>query len=158
MPKLYLAWQRLEGADAHEMGRQLLGQLYRTHVDDRMPEIRIAPRGKPCFADSPWHFSISHCKGHVFCLLADCPVGIDAEEQDRTVDPGIAPKILSPGELAQWRASPDPKQTLLRFWVLKEADAKRTGEGIRLHPNHTNFTLPDSRIREIDGCVVAIIY
>ena len=157
MPKLYLAWRRLDGASGHEVGRQLLTQQYETYVGGPMPEIRFAPKGKPYFADASWHFSISHCQNHVFCLLADRPVGIDAEELDRKVSPKLAARILSPGELAQWSVSSDPNKTLLSFWVLKEADAKRSGEGIRLHPNHTDFTLPDSRIQEIDGCILAVV-
>ena len=44
------------------------------------------------------------------------------------------------------------------FWVLKEAEAKRTGKGIGLHPRHTDFTLPDARVFETDGCILAVIY
>ena len=45
---------------------------------------------------------------------------------------------------------------LLTFWVLKEASAKLSGRGLRGYPNDTNFLLNDSRVREIDGCLVAI--
>ena len=158
MAAYYLAWQRLDGISGHEAGRALLSRLYSTHVGGQLPEIAIAPKGKPYFVDSPWHFSISHCKNHAFCVLAQEPVGIDAEELDRKLRPGMAEKLLSPGELAQWQASRDPQQALLTFWVLKEAVAKQSGEGIRIHPNHTNFTLPDRRVQHIDGCVVAIIF
>ena len=157
MAQIFLAWRRLDGADGHAAGRELLAQLYQTHVGDTLPEIVLAPRGKPHFSDSAWHFSISHTKHHVFCALADAPVGIDGEEMDRNVDLRLAEKILSPGELTQFAASEDPRQTLLQFWVLKEAAAKRTGEGVKWHPRHTDFCLPDSRICEIDGCFVAVI-
>ena len=154
----YLAWQRLEGISGHEAGRALLARLYQTHVGGRLPEIAIAPMGKPYFVDSPWHFSISHSKRHAFCVLADRPVGVDAEEGDRILRPGMAEKLLSPVELAQWQASPDPDRTMLRFWVLKEAVAKQSGQGVRIHPNHTQFRLPDDRVQEIDGCLVAIVF
>jgi 4'-phosphopantetheinyl transferase len=114
--------------------------------------------GKPYFADSGWHFSISHTKGHAFCVLADVPVGLDAEEADRKIRLSLAPKILSSHELRQFAESEDPRRSLLTFWVLKEAQAKLTGEGMKWHPTHTDFTLPDSRVREIDGCLVAIVY
>ena len=45
---------------------------------------------------------------------------------------------------------------LLRLWVLKEAAAKLSGEGLRGYPNHTDFSPEDPRLREIDGCIVAI--
>lgn len=158
MPKLYMAWRRLDGISGHEMGRRLLAELYEAHAGGPMPAIEIEAMGKPYFERSPWHFSITHSQRHAFCVLSDCPVGVDAEELDRNLSLGMAKKLLSAGELAQFEAAADQKKALLSFWVLKEATAKRTGEGIRIFPNHTNFTLPDSRIQEIDGCVVAVVY
>ena len=39
----------------------------------------------------------------------------------------------------------------------KEAAAKLSGEGLRGYPNHTNFSLDDPRVQQIDGCLVAVI-
>ena len=158
MAKLYMAWQALQGVSGHEMGRALLAQLYAREVGGMMPPIAIAPMGKPYFEHSPWHFSITHTKGHAFCVLADRPVGIDAEEMTRKVPPHIMKKILSPAEWAQVEQSSAPDEAFLSIWVLKEATAKQTGEGIRIHPSQTHFVLPDPRVREIDGCLVAVIY
>ena len=155
--KLYIAGCELSGQTAHEAGRALLARLYESHVGGSMPAILVAPRGKPYFADSPWHFSITHTHRHAFCVLADRPVGVDAEEMDRQIDLGLAEKILSPGELARFSAAEDPRLALLTFWVLKEADAKRTGEGIRFHPRHTDFSADDPRVRHYHGCLLAII-
>ena len=154
---VYIASCALEGRSGHDAGRQLLAQLYRAHVGDDLPDIATAEMGKPYFVDSPWHFSISHTKRHAFCALADRPVGIDGEELDRNVDLRIATKILSQSELLQYAAAADPREALLRFWVLKEADAKRTGEGIRFHPCHTHFSLDDPRLQTRDGCIFAVI-
>ena len=148
-----IAYMLLDGQDPHDAALLLLQKLYKKPL----PEIRRTQRGKPYFADSPLHFSISHTKKHVFCALSDRPIGIDAEEADRDIRLALAEKILSPGELQQFRQSKDPRQALLRFWVLKEAAAKCSGEGLRGYPNHTDFSLNDPRIREIDGCFVAII-
>ena len=158
MARIYLASAELDGRSGHGVGRGLLSQLFDAHVGGQMPQILHGPKGKPYFAEGDWHFSISHTKRRAFCVLADVPVGLDAEEADRKIDLSIAPKILSEGELAQFRAAEDPRRALLSFWVLKEARAKLTGDGIKWHPTHTAFTLPDSRISEIDGCLVAIIY
>ena len=153
----FMAWQALDMQNGHEVGRRLLAELYKAHVGGAIPPIVTTPLGKPCFSTGNWHFSISHSTRHAFCVLADREVGIDAEEMDRQISLGLAPKILSAGELAQFEASADPRDALLRFWVLKEAAAKRTGQGIGWHPRHTDFTLPDDRISEIDGCLVAVI-
>ena len=155
--KLYIAGCELTGQTGHEAGRALLAQLYEAHVGGSMPAISVMPQGKPYFVDSTWHFSITHTRRHAFCVLADRPVGVDAEELDRQIDLRLAEKILSPGELAQFSAADDPRLALLTFWVLKEADAKRTGEGIRFHPRHTDFSLDDPRVQQRDKCLLAII-
>ena len=154
---MQMKWERLNGRSGHEVGRQLLQQLYREETGEELPEIRIADRGKPYFADSALHFSISHTKDHAFCVLASCPVGIDAEEKERQVNLRLAEKILSDAEYARFHAATDKRDALLRLWVLKEAAGKLTGEGINGYPNHTDFDPQDTRIQEIDGCYVAIL-
>lgn len=152
-----LTSEPLNGRSGHEAGRALLAQLYRTHVGEPLPDIVTMPRGKPCFADSEWHFSISHTKEHVFCALSRAAVGIDAEEADRRVNSALAEKILSPGELAQYCTATDPNRALLTFWVLKEAAVKLTGEGLRGYPNETDFRLDDPRVIFRDGCILAVL-
>ena len=44
----------------------------------------------------------------------------------------------------------------MTFWVLKEAAAKLSGRGLHGYPNDTAFSLDDPRVRELDGCLVAI--
>ena len=46
---------------------------------------------------------------------------------------------------------------MLTFWVLKEAAAKLSGEGLRGYPNHTHFSLEDPRVTELDGCILAVM-
>ena len=140
----------------HEVGRKLLSQLYEGCIGGEMPEILITHRGKPYFAKGP-HFSISHTKEMAFCALSDRPVGIDAEPMDRDIDLRLADKILSPGEKAQFDAAEDQRLALLTFWVLKEAAAKCTGDGLRGYPNKTKFSLNDPRVKEINDHLVAII-
>ena len=147
----------LHGRSGHEAGRQLLAELYRETVGQEMPAILTTERGKPYFADSTWHFSISHTKKHAFCALSSNPVGIDAEELDRNINLALAQKILSAGEIARFAEAEDPRRALLTFWVLKEAQAKYTGEGLRGYPNRTDFFLDDPRVTEMDGCLVAVI-
>ena len=148
-----LMGERLNGRDGHSAGLALLERLRGAPL----PLILRTERGKPYFADGSAYFSISHTKNHVFCALSDHPVGVDAEEADRDIDLRLGEKILSPGEKAQFDAAEDQRLALLTFWVLKEAAAKCTGEGLRGYPNHTDFLLTDGRVRCIDGCLVAVI-
>ena len=154
---MILGSMELQGLTGHEAGRRLLKQLWDTHIGGEFPEIAIENRGKPYFVDSPWHFSISHTKRRVFCALSEGNVGIDVEEMDRNINLRLAEKILSPAEKARFDDAADKRLALLRFWVLKEASAKLTGEGLKGYPNHTDFSLDDPRVSEIDGCFVAVM-
>ncbi len=154
---MILGHEEIAPGQGHEAGGRLLERLYLAHFGDALPEIARTDRGKPFFTDSPLHFSITHTKGHVFCAISHRPIGIDAEEMDRRIDLRLAEKILSPGEKAQFATADQPRQALLRFWVLKEAAAKCAGDGLRGYPNHTNFSLADPRVQIREGCYVAII-
>ena len=85
------------------------------------------------------------------------PIGIDAEEIDRDINLRLAEKILSPAEKAHFDSAADKRLTLLKFWVLKEAAAKLSGEGLKGYPNHTDFSPEDPRILEQEGCLVAVL-
>ena len=147
----------LNGRTGHEAGRQLLEEAYREKTGQPLPPICKTERGKPYFENSPWHFSISHTPKHAFCVLSKENIAIDAEELDRNINLALAEKILSPAERVRFEAAPDKRLALLRLWVLKEAVAKLTGEGLKGYPNHTNFSPEDPRIQEIGGCIVAIL-
>ena len=152
-----MRYLRIKPGEGHEAGRALLRQMVLEQTGAPLPEILTGERGKPYFAEGDLHFSISHTKGHVFCVVRPHPVGIDAEEKDRDIDLRLAEKILSPMEKAQYEKATDKKEALLKFWVLKEAAGKCTGEGINGYPNKTEFSLQDNRLTEVDGCFVAII-
>lgn len=152
-----LGYRILQGQDGHTAGRELLAEMYEKLTGASLPPMENTPRGKPYFAENPWHFSISHTQNHVFCCLSQCPIGIDAEEADRAVDPRLAQRYLSPQEQARLADAPDENAALLRLWVLKEAYAKLTGQGIGNYLKNTNFDPYDSRILEIDGCIVAVL-
>lgn len=152
-----LEYEKILPGQGHEAGRALLARMYQARFGKELPEILIADRGKPYFADGSAHFSISHTKRHVFCVLSDRPVGLDAEEADRKVNPGLAEKILSPREKDRLDRQTDKRAALLKLWVLKEAAGKLTGEGIKGYPHHTDFSPDDPRIQIIDGCYVAVM-
>ena len=152
-----LASCALDGRTGHEAGRALLTRLYGEATGQPLPPIEVGAWGKPAFSDSDWHFSISHTKKHAFCVLAEENIAIDAEELDRRVNLSLAEKILSPTEKAQFDAAADKNRALLTFWVLKEASAKLSSRGLHGYPNDTAFSLDDPRVRELEGCLVAIL-
>lgn len=152
---MIIAGCRLEGRNGHEAGRQLLQLLYHKQTGSDLPPIRVTPRGKPYFQQEGWHFSITHTREHAFCALSRSPVGIDAEELNRPVQLRAVPKLLSPAEFARFQAADDPRRAFLALWVLKEAEAKRSGQGLTGFPNDTDFHPDDPRVWEWDGCLIA---
>ena len=145
------------GMSGHDAGRLLLADLYRRCTGKGLPEIAVTERGKPYFAAEALEFSISHTPRHVFCALSDRPVGVDAEELDRVVRPELAKRILSENEKVRYAAAEDKNLALLSLWVLKEACAKCTGEGLRGFPNGTDFSPDDPRVTVREGCLVALV-
>ena len=150
----------LNGLDSRVAGRLLLKQMYEELTgEEELPEIGKMPRGKHYFLTGNLHFSITHTKTRVFCAISDKPIGIDAENLDRQLNPNLAEKILSPTELDLYRAAPAGarNELLLRLWVMKEAEVKCSGLGLRGYPNHTDYRPDDPRITVMHGCVVAVI-
>ena len=154
---MILGCMELGSLSGHEAGRLLLQKLWEEQVGGTLPEIAVTDRGKPYFVDGNLHFSISHTKDHVFCALFTRPVGLDAEEADREINLRLAEKILSAPEKKRFDAAEDKREALLRLWVLKEAAAKLSGEGLRGYPNHTDFSPDDPAIMELEGCFVALL-
>lgn len=154
---LRLLGQQLGEADGHTVAYQLLEKLWQEETGKPFPTIARTEKGKPYFPGEKLHFSITHTKTCAFCALSDRPVGIDAEPLTRKINPAHAQKLLSPEEYMQYENAADPNRALLTFWVLKEAEAKCTGEGIRIHPTHTTFSLTDARVQEMMDCLVAVI-
>ena len=147
-----LLWTRLENESGHDAAYRLLAQMIAP-----LPEIRKTDLGKPYFADSNLHFSVSHTKNHAFCAVSRRNIGIDAEETDRNIDLRLADKILSPTEKSRFDAAVDKRDALLRFWVLKEAFGKLAGKGWGNYLHETDFDPFDPRVQIIDGCYVATL-
>lgn len=152
-----LAFCRLDNLTGHEAGRALLQQLYFEETGEQMPTVYLSDTGKPYFRNCKYHFSITHTSRHAFCALSEKRIGIDAEELDRVINPKLITRVLSPMEKAQYEEAVDANFAFLTLWVLKEASAKLSGEGLQGFPNHTSFRLDDPNVHQIDGCLVAIL-
>lgn len=124
----------------HETAHRMLAELYARVTGEPMPMLSRTERGKPYWVSSPWHCSLTHTRSLAACVLADGPVGLDAEPLNRTVSPRLGEKVLSDAELAAWeRTGRDPRR-FLTWWTLKEAAVKFTGEGLRGYPRDLSFS------------------
>ena len=122
----------------HELGRRqctlaylmLKRALHEEYGITGNPRFKYGEHGKPLLADYPdIHFSLSHCREAVACVVSDRPVGIDVESIGRYREP-LAAYTMSETERAAIAAAPSPEAAFTRLWTMKEALLKCSGQGI----------------------------
>jgi 4'-phosphopantetheinyl transferase len=122
----------------HELGRRqctlaylmLKRALHEEYGITGNPRFNYGEHGKPLLADYPdIHFSLSHCREAVACVVSDRPVGIDVESIGRYREP-LAAYTMSETERAAIAAAPLPEVAFTRLWTMKEALLKCSGQGI----------------------------
>lgn len=106
----------------------LLAEGLRMLGADVLPEVRFDPSGKPCFANSPLHFSLSHSGNLAAVLISDEACGVDIELVRPEVAERLRVRCLSEGERAQ-------DCDFFELWTKKECIAKLDGSGMRSHPS-----------------------
>ena len=124
----------------HETGRKLLRAGLEERYGLRLPgeelekQLAAAPDGKPYLKDHlAVFFNITHCDGFAACAFYDAPVGCDAEKPGYYLD--VLPRrILSQEESRFFSLHKENEAErdflFCRFWTLKEAMVKCTGEGM----------------------------
>ena len=127
MLKIYAV--ETDRAQRHEAARRILKWKYEEIWQSPMPEIQIGERGKLYFPDAEKQFCFSYCDGLAFCAISDSNVGLDAEKI-RSVSAAAISRLLSRDEWLQYARSSNPMEVFMRFWTLKEAYFKFTGQGI----------------------------
>jgi 4'-phosphopantetheinyl transferase len=142
---------------AHALARAMLSEA--TAAATISWRFVHGPYGKPEIAPGNFdhqlsghrdlRFNISHTNGLAACAVTyGRDLGVDVEASDRAVELEIADRYFAPEEIATIRsAAPDQRQSLLfRFWTLKEAFIKATGEGLSRPLDSFAFTLDPIRI------------
>ena len=80
--------------------------------------------GKPYARDyNKVHFSLSHTNNFSIVAFCENEIGIDCENNQRTISPEITARYFTDSENAAFASSP------LTLWVAKEAYVKYTGKG-----------------------------
>ncbi|HBC28390.1 MAG TPA: hypothetical protein DC006_01645 [Prevotellaceae bacterium] len=86
--------------------------------------------GKPFLPECPGlHFSMSHCRQAVGCLLAEKPCGLDIESI-RAPKPTLVRRTMNTEEQERIMGSAAPEVEFTRLWTCKEAVFKLLGTGI----------------------------
>lgn len=122
----------------HDQGRRqsvgaylLLKQALRDEagIEDN-PQFSYGPHGQPFLADYPeWHFSMSHCREAVGCVLSRQPVGLDIESVGR-MRPNVLGYAMNDDEQAEIMGASDPQVAFTRLWTMKESLLKLQGCGL----------------------------
>lgn len=123
---------------SHELGRKTCAAAYlllrqaleREYGIDSAPLFEYGEHGKPRLAGMPHiHFSLSHCRQAVACVVSDRPVGIDIESIGRYSD-ALARYTMNAAELDAIGRASRPDVAFVRLWTQKEAVLKLSGRGI----------------------------
>jgi phosphopantetheinyl transferase len=88
--------------------------------------------------------SLSHKGNEAIAIVSDVPVGIDIEKIEEK-DEDFWKAAFTEGERALLADAPQP-ETAIRFWVAKEACAKKTGEGLVTSPQRFEVSAIDGDI------------
>jgi len=148
--RLYYGPDPIEDPDqAHQYGEILLkyALLHEKQLDYLNQTIIRNAWGKPALQDYPQvQFNVSHCKGLAACIVADVPVGIDAEVI-RPYSPYAAMHTMNRQELEELRRAPDPNRLFFKYWTLKESCVKAMGQGVAYSMKKVAFEISNEGIR-----------
>ena len=145
---LALALQQLSGQRReqalkyrYEMGQRTCAAAYlllcrglrEEYGITELPIFEYGEHGKPTILGHPEiHFNLSHCREAAVCIISDHPVGVDVESV-RPLKDSLAEYTMNDAELDEIRQAANPALQFTRFWTMKEALLKLTGEGINNH-------------------------
>lgn len=139
--------------DRFVMVRAALRQTLASYLDSAPADLcfEAGEYGKPHLACGSLHFNLSHTGDYLLIAVGNVPdIGIDIEAiTARNSLDGIAKRVFSSNEFAQWQQLP-PEQQLAgfyRLWTKKEAFVKAVGRGIALGMELCEFDLnPDGQL------------
>jgi 4'-phosphopantetheinyl transferase len=101
-------------------------------------EIERPPGGKPFMRHVAFTFNLSHSHNQfALGLSGEGEIGVDIEVGlSLEVAQEVAGNVLGPEELDHWTTLPESEQADVfgRYWTLKEAILKATGEGLGRDP------------------------
>lgn len=126
----------------------LRAALYREYGIIAFPEIKKSKYGKPFLCEYPdIHFSLSHCRKGVACVVSSGNAGTDIQEYS-DYNSSVADFFMCREEKERTETG-DRKTEFTRIWTLKESFGKYTGRGICY--DMKNMMIPENVFT--DGCI-----
>lgn len=109
-------------------------------------------KGRPCCKSLPLSVSLSHSGPYIAVAIGQSAVGVDVERsRKRKIGLAVSRRWFRPEEHAFLLSLPEDERprVFLRFWTLKEAALKYTGEGLSGGPENVDcFALLDAAKKE----------
>lgn len=102
------------------------------------------------------HVSISHKNGESVAIVSKTPVGIDIEHIEEKSD-GFIEGAFTAGE-RQLLKNLDQPEGVIRFWVAKEACAKKAGVGLQGNPKQYEVTAVQGEILTVGSDQVQTVH
>ena len=123
--------------------------------------IEYHDNGKPYFANSSKHISISHTQEYVALAVSESPIGIDIESTNRNAL-SVAKAFLQPHEVESLAGCGNTAHEALCLWSAKEAAFKLASErvsvlkeiGITKNANDYTVVYPDGTTAVCYVCVL----
>lgn len=141
--RFYFEADRRSFVAAHGLQRQMVSRVIGASARDIRFDVP-EEGGKPCLmgvGDGDVDVSISHARTAVACAVGvGCRVGIDVEDQARTLSEDIWDMVFAPQEQVDLATSNDPQARALTLWTLKEAVSKAMGVGLSMDVRRLVFT------------------
>ncbi len=112
-------------------GRALLFEALKTFYQiNEFPQICKNEHGKPFFLDECLpNFNISHTKDMIGLVLSSEVIGIDLEVLRNTKE-DLWERFLSENEVNALKGAENKEVLFTRFWTIREAVLKASGEGL----------------------------
>lgn len=103
-------------------------------------EISHDEKGKPFCKSPPLSVSLSHSGPYIAVAVGKSAVGVDVERK-RKISLAVSRRWFRPEEHEFLTSLPEEERAraFFRFWTLKEAALKYTGEGLAGGPETVNF-------------------
>ena len=119
---------RVLSVEAYLLLKQGLLEVYGI---DELPQFGYVEHDKPVLLNHPEiHFNMSHCRRGVICAIGDEPVGADVEEIEPKLNMDLCRYCFSDEEIADITSAENPCMQFTRWWTMKEAYLKLTGQGL----------------------------
>lgn len=121
---------------ASETAWNLLEAALRETGIAELPQVHFEETGKPVFADSSLHFSLSHSGKLACALLSDAPCAVDVE----IIKPDVQAKLID-------RCLNEQEKALgcdfFETWTKKECRGKFSGKGLPARPSEMDSLNPE---------------